>query len=64
MEMFPIEIGKEEIDESQIIYTYLKNKSNSCKHIIIPEEWLSVPNNDISIHNILNKLLPSIKNDT
>lgn len=60
----PIEIGKEEIDESQIIYTYLKNKSNSCKHIIIPEEWLSAPNNDINIHNILNKLLLSIKNDT
>ncbi len=33
-----IEISKEDIDETQIIYSYLK--SNSCNYIIIPDEWL------------------------
>lgn len=53
----PIEIGREEIDESQIIYTYLKSKSNNCKHVIISEKWLNATNNHINIHNALDKLI-------
>lgn len=33
-------IGKEAIDESQIIYSYLKNKSNSCRYAVIFKKWL------------------------
>lgn len=54
-----IDIGKDEIDESQIIYTYLNSKSSSCKHIVISEKWLKDPNN-ISIDKSLNKLLFNI----
>ncbi len=34
----PVKISKEEIDEAQIIYSYLK--SGACSFKIIPEEWL------------------------
>jgi len=34
------EIGRNEIDESQIIYSYLKSKGNNCKHIILPQIWI------------------------
>jgi excinuclease ABC subunit C len=51
-----IEIGKDEIDEAQIIYSYLKNKSNNCKHAIIKKKWLETPAS-INIDNIINKLL-------
>jgi excinuclease ABC subunit C len=49
-----LEIGKEEIDDAQIIYTYLKNSSNNCRHIIIPNKWLKNRN---FIDNAINKLL-------
>lgn len=51
-----IEIGREEIDESQIIYAHLKSKSNNCRHIIILEKWLNSSNNT-GIDEALNKLL-------
>ncbi|MBC2578792.1 GIY-YIG nuclease family protein [Clostridium sp. DJ247] len=51
-----IEIGREEIDESQIIYTYLKSKSSNCKHVIISEKWLNDLNN-VNIDNTLNELI-------
>jgi excinuclease ABC subunit C len=53
----PIEIAREEIDESQIIYTYLKNKSNNCKYFIIPEKWLNTPDGYMNIFNELDKLI-------
>lgn len=58
-----IEIRKEKLDESQIIYNYLKNKSISsyCKHIIILDNWLSDMNN-MDIDNALNKLLFNLTN--
>lgn len=40
----PTYIGKYEIDECQIIYTYLKNRLNNCSYIIIPESLLNVKN--------------------
>lgn len=57
-----IEIGKDEIDETQIIYTYLKNKSNNCKHILISEKWLKASNN-MNIDKALNKLLIGITSE-
>lgn len=54
-----IEIGKDEIDEAQIIYTYLKNNSNNCKHVLISEKWLKTSDN-LNIDKALNKLLLDI----
>lgn len=46
-----LEITQEEIDEAQIIYSYLKNKFNNCRYIIIKEIWLhDLFNNHINIH--------------
>ncbi len=53
----PIDVGREEIDESQIIYTYLKSKSNDCKYIIISDKWLKSSNKDSIIYNSLNELI-------
>jgi excinuclease ABC subunit C len=47
-------IKKEDIDEAQIIYSYLK--SNSCQYLIIPEKWLSAKQHH-RIDTALNKLL-------
>lgn len=52
-----IKVGREEIDESQIIYSYLKSKSNCSKYTIISDKWLKSPNKDSIIYNSLNKLL-------
>jgi len=51
-----IEIGKHEIDESQIIYTYLNANKNCCNHVVIPEEWIK---NKLtaSIYEAINSLL-------
>lgn len=35
-----IKIGSEEIDEAQIIYSYIKSNTNDCRHIIIRKKWL------------------------
>ncbi|MCQ1530407.1 GIY-YIG nuclease family protein [Lutispora saccharofermentans] len=47
-------VAKDEIDEAQIIYGYLK--SSACKHIIIPQEWLE-HGGSTNIDEALNKLL-------
>ncbi|WP_352419669.1 UvrB/UvrC motif-containing protein [Proteiniborus sp.] len=49
-----IEIKKEDIDEAQIIYSYLK--SNNCNYIIIPDEWLDSRNYDHIDQALLNLL--------
>jgi excinuclease ABC subunit C len=36
-------LSKEDLDEAQIIYSYLK--SSNCKYIIIPDDWLKAENN-------------------
>lgn len=51
------EVTKEEIDESQIIHTYLKNKSNNCRYAIISKEWLISSTCNININNTLDELL-------
>ena len=38
----PLKITKEDLDEAQIIYSYLN--SNNCKFLIIPEMWLKPKN--------------------
>jgi excinuclease ABC subunit C len=50
-----IEIVREEIDESQIIYSYLNSKSSNCRHVIISEKWLN-PSNSAKIDNAIDKL--------
>lgn len=49
-----IDVSKDEIDEAQIIYSYLK--SNNCSYSIIPEKWLNAENHS-SIDLAINKLL-------
>jgi len=51
---YPIDIGKEEIDQSQIIYTYLKSKTNNCNYSIISDELLNSPDN---INSLITDLL-------
>lgn len=55
-----MQIGKEDIDESQIIYSYLNSKSSSCKHVIIPQSRLG-ESNAKSLDNAIDKLLNGIK---
>lgn len=52
----PIKINKYEIDEAEIIYSYLK--SSSCNYIVIPEESSNFKN-ILNLNEALNKLLPS-----
>lgn len=35
-----MDVGKNEIDELQIIYSYFKSSKNSCRHIIVPDSWV------------------------
>jgi excinuclease ABC subunit C len=49
-----MEIDKDNIDEAQIVYSYLKNAS--CKYLIIPDKYLHTKNK-YKIDTALNKLL-------
>ena len=49
-----IVVSKEEIDEAQIIYSYLK--SGNCRYRILPDEWLET-GNDLVIDEVLEELL-------
>lgn len=51
-----IEVGSEDIDESQIIYSYLNSKSSSSRHLIIPGTWLNASRGD-KLDKALSKLL-------
>jgi excinuclease ABC subunit C len=55
-----IEVTKEDIDESQIIYSYLNSRSKSCRHIVIPEKWLNTQNFN-KLTNSVDKLLFALK---
>ncbi|PLS01810.1 GIY-YIG nuclease family protein [Neobacillus cucumis] len=50
----PIVVSKEELDETQIIYTYLK--SGNCRYRIIPDEWLESGIDSLMDH-VLEELL-------
>lgn len=47
-------ISKEDIDEAQIIYSYLK--SNNCNYVIIPNEWLDT-NDEANIESMISGLI-------
>ncbi|MFC3747350.1 GIY-YIG nuclease family protein [Paenibacillus sp. GCM10012306] len=47
-------VSRYEIDEAQIIYSYLKG--SSCNHIIVSEEWLA-PENDTVIDDAVREML-------
>lgn len=47
-------IGRHEIDEAQIIYSYLQ--SSTCRHVLIPEEGLS-PGGEAILDDTLHELL-------
>jgi excinuclease ABC subunit C len=48
-----LDVSKEEIDEAQIIYSYLQ--SGSCNYIYIPEPWLDFDNKELD--SVIKKLL-------
>lgn len=50
------EITREELDEAQIIYSYLKTGSGKCSHFVVPEQWLDPASPDTPK---LQELLPS-----
>ncbi len=52
----PREIKKEEIDDSQIIYSYIKNRSGNCRHIVVRDKWLKEPDHT-RLDNAIDKLL-------
>lgn len=37
----PVEITKEEADQAHIIYSYINNRANGCRHTIIKAAWLN-----------------------
>ncbi len=53
-----LDINKDQIDEAQIIYSYLK--SNACQYLIIPEDWLCSENH-LNIEGVINELIKSKK---
>lgn len=36
-----INLGKQDMDQAHIIYSYLKNHRNNCRYILIPNTWLN-----------------------
>jgi excinuclease ABC subunit C len=54
-----IVVSKEELDEAQIIYNYLK--SGHCRYRIIPNDWLEA-GNDLLIQNVLEELINEMWN--
>lgn len=51
-----IEIGKDQIDEAQIIYSYLKGNQNNCRYTVISEEFID-EKNTVCIDSIIAILL-------
>lgn len=55
----PSEINKDEIDQAQIIFSYIKNSSNNCSHAIIADEL-----HKHEAYEIVNNLLHASMSDT
>lgn len=51
-----VNLGKNEIDEVHIIYSYLKSKDNRCKYISIPEQWIK-DMNSLSLDRAMDKFI-------
>jgi excinuclease ABC subunit C len=47
---------KQDIDQAQIIFSYLKNRKNDCSYILIPNSWLK-EGKGIRLNNGIDKLL-------
>ncbi|WP_238886651.1 UvrB/UvrC motif-containing protein [Clostridium sp. YIM B02551] len=52
-----IQIGRDEIDQTEIIYSYIKNKANNCRFFVITEALLST--NSSQINGLIDKLVLS-----
>lgn len=50
-----VNIGKNQIDEANIIYNYLKSNENRCKYVVIPDSLISVEDSV----NFINDLIRS-----
>lgn len=55
----PVNIGKDEIDEMHIIYSYLKSKGNTCKHIPVEEQWIN-DMDSFSINRAVDELISAV----
>lgn len=53
--VYTFNIGKNEIDEVQIIYSYLKSKGAPCKHVVIPQKIIDSENN-LKMDKLIDKL--------
>lgn len=51
-----ISLGKQDMDQAHIIYSYLKNHKNDCRYMIIPNTWLRDSTGD-KLHVGVEKLL-------
>lgn len=50
-----VKISKIDVDESLIIYAYLKDKNSNCRYALIPEEWVREEKRE-NIEDALNKI--------
>ncbi|MBL4931176.1 GIY-YIG nuclease family protein [Clostridium paridis] len=50
-----IQIGRDEIDQTEIIYSYVKNKSNNCRFFVVTESLLRT--NSLLKGGLIDKLL-------
>lgn len=53
-------IDKQDIDQAQIIFSYLKNRKNNCKYILIPNSWIK-RSGEIRLDNGIDKLLSNFE---
>lgn len=58
-----IKVTRDELDEIQIIYSYIKNNTNNCKHLLISEDFIA-RQDDKNFNTALEELIISIKNNT
>lgn len=49
-------VDKQDLDQAQIIFSYLKNKKNNCSYILIPNSYLK-DRLGVKLDNALDKLL-------
>lgn len=52
------EITRDEVDQAQIIYSYIKNRSNNCRHVVIKPKWLNA-SNSTKLDGALDRLFPA-----
>jgi excinuclease ABC subunit C len=55
----PAVIGKNEIDEIHIIYSYLKSKVSTCKYMPVQEQWIKNMDS-LSIYGAVDELISDV----